>query len=336
MSKNRSSCTPLPEFCTLSIVIPVYNERDVLPLFYRRLARALADLPSENEVLFVDDGSTDDTPQILEALRQGDSRVGVARLTRNFGKERAISAGLELARGDAVVIIDADLQDPPEQIVHMFQAWQAGAEVVNMRRRQRDGETLLKKATSHAFYRVINRISDVPIAHDVGDFRLLSRRAVTALNSLPERCRFMKGMFAWIGFEQVTLDYDRHARHAGRTKWQYWGLWNYALDGITSFSTAPLKLAMYTGLISAISAFLYAFYFLLKAIIVGDPVQGFPTLIITMLLLGGLQLIAAGVMGEYIGRLYVEVKQRPQYVLSYYHQASINANSTKSLNHQIT
>lgn len=305
----------------LSVVIPVYNEEEVLAPFYRRLVAALADLPGRFEILFVDDGSTDSTPLALETIRKHDPIVGVARLTRNFGKEGAISAGLQLARGQAVVIIDADLQDPPEQIARMVQAWQAGAEVVNMRRRSRDGESSLKKSTAHIFYRAINLVSEVPIAEDVGDFRLLSRRAVDALNSLPERCRFMKGMFSWIGFDQVTLDYDRHARLAGKTKWRYWRLWNYALDGITSFSTAPLKFAMYTGFISAVGAFVYALYFLSKALIIGDPVQGFPTLIVTILLVGGLQLLAIGIVGEYVGRLYIEVKQRPQYLLYNYQPA---------------
>lgn len=315
----------------LSIVVPVYNEEEVLPLFHRRLATALKDLPGGCEILFIDDGSKDGTPQVLEAIRQNDPTVGVVRFTRNFGKEGALRAGLQLARGEAVIIIDADLQDPPEQIANMVQAWRAGADVVNMRRRSRDGETSLKKATAHAFYRIINFVSDVPIAQDVGDFRLLSRRAVDALNALPERCRFMKGLFAWIGFEQVTLDYDRHARSAGQTKWQYWRLWNYALDGITSFSTAPLKLAKYVGLISAASAFVYALYFFLKALFIGDPVQGFPTLIVTILLVGGLQLLAIGIVGEYVGRLYTEVKQRPQYFLYNYQPAQIHTKQIEGL-----
>lgn len=327
MSKiHLSSLVKLPDPCMLSIVVPVYNEEEVLPLFHRRLTTALSALSDHYEVIFIDDGSKDNSYQVLKTIRQCDSTVGVARFTRNFGKECAISAGLQLARGEAVIIIDADLQDPPEQIPSMVDAWQAGAKIVNMKRRRRDGETSFKKATAHLFYRTINLVSEVPIAQDVGDFRLLSREAVDALNSLPERCRFAKGLFAWIGFEQVTLEYDRDARLAGKTKWRYWRLWNYALDGITSFSTTPLKFATYTGLISAISAFIYAFYFLLKAFFFGDPVHGFPTLIVTILLVGGLQLLAIGIVGEYVGRLYIEVKQRPQYLLEDFHPALMAAN----------
>ncbi|WP_298018221.1 glycosyltransferase family 2 protein [uncultured Castellaniella sp.] len=323
-----SSFTDLPRPCMLSIVVPVYNEEEVLPLFHRRLTSALTDLSGSYEVIFIDDGSGDNSYQVLKNIRQYDLTVGVAKFTRNFGKECAISAGLQLARGAAVIIIDADLQDPPEQIQSMVDAWKAGAKIVNMRRRRRDGETSFKKATAHFFYRTINLVSEVPIAQDVGDFRLLSREAVDALNSLPERCRFAKGLFAWIGFEQVTIDYDRDARLAGKTKWRYWRLWNYALDGITSFSTAPLKFATYTGLVSAISAFVYALYFLFKALFFGDPVHGFPTLIVTILLVGGLQLLATGIVGEYVGRLYIEVKQRPQYLLENFHPVIMEVNET--------
>lgn len=314
----------------LSVVIPVYNEEEVLAPFYRRLVEALADLSGHCEILFVDDGSTDSTRLTLEAIRKRDPIVGVARLTRNFGKEGAISAGLQLARGLAVVII-ADLQNPPEQIVRMVQAWQAGAEVVNMRRCSPYGESSLKKGTASIFYRAINLVREVPIAQDVGDFRLLSRRAVEALNSLPERCRFMKGMFSWIGFDQVTLDYDRHARLAGKTPWRYWCLWNYARDGRTSFSTPLLKFSLYAGFISAVGAFVYALYFLSKVLIIGEPVQEFPTFIVTMLLVGGLQLLAIGIVGEYVGRLHIEVKQRPRYLLDDYQPALMHGAQTGGL-----
>lgn len=307
-----------PPACTLSVVVPVYNEEAVLPAFHRRLAAVLAGIPGGGEVIYVDDGGTDRTPEILRELHVLDAIVGVARLSRNFGKEQAMSAGLRLARGAAVVVIDADLQDAPELIPAMVEAWRQGADVVNMRRRSRNGETWIKKATAHAFYRVINRLSEVPIPEDVGDFRLLSRRAVDALNLLPERTRFMKGLFAWIGFRQVTLDYDRDARAAGKSKWRYGRLWNFALDGITAFSVAPLKAATYFGLASAAGAFGYALYFLAKTVIAGDPVPGFPTLIVTVLFLGGLQLMAIGVLGEYLARLFIESKRRPLYLLEGY------------------
>lgn len=301
---------------SVSIVVPVYNEASVLRAFHARLRQALDQLTAETfEVIYIDDGSTDASFARLESLQAQDPSVGIARLSRNFGKESALSAGLDFAKGQAVIVIDADLQDPPEVIPAMVHAWRHGADVVNMRRKSREGDTALKKLTAHLFYRAMNRLSNVPIMQDVGDFRLLSRRAVDALNAMPERCRFMKGLYAWIGFRQVTLDYHREPRHSGTTKWKYWSLWNYALDGITSFSTDPLKVAMYLGLISALTAFFSGVYFLLKALIVGDTVPGFPTLITAILFLGGLQLVAIGIVGEYVGRLYHEVKKRPKYVL---------------------
>lgn len=300
----------------ISVIVPVYNEAMGLEAFHLRLRKALDQIVDmDNQVVYIDDGSSDQSFNVLEQIQSGDPCVVIARLSRNFGKESALSAGFDMVTGDAVVVIDADLQDPPELIADMVRAWRNGADVVNMRRRSRDGETAFKKLTAHLFYRVINRLSSVSVAPDVGDFRLLSRRAADALKAMPERCRFMKGLYAWIGFQQTTLDYHREARHAGKTKWKYWGLWNYALDGITSFSTRPLKVAMYAGLLSAITAFFSGIYFFVKAMVFGDPVQGFPTLIVAVLFLGGLQLVAIGIVGEYVGRLYHEVKDRPKYIL---------------------
>lgn len=311
--------------CQLSVVVPVFNEEAVIALFQARLLQVLATCPGVHEVIYVDDGSTDGSAQVLETLRAACPQVGVARLSRNFGKEHAMTAGLELARGAAVIILDVDLQDPPELIPSMLDAWRAGADVVNMRRTGRDGETVVKKATSHFFYRIINRLSDVAIPSDVGDFRLFSRRAVDALNRLPESNRFMKGLFAWIGFSQVTLDYHRKARAAGLSKWPYWRLWNFALEGITSFSTVPLRVASYVGFSSAFGAFIYALYFFIKTQIWGDSVKGFPTLIEVVLLLGGLQLMAIGIVGEYVGRIYLESKRRPLYLLDSFKPATLTA-----------
>lgn len=308
----------------ISVVVPVYNEAEVLPAFHRRLAATLAALKGSSEVLYVDDGSSDATACVLARLRATDPAAGFVRFSRNFGKEVALSAGLRLARGASVVCIDADLQDPPELIGTMIEHWRAGADVVDMRRRSRAGETWLKRATAHAFYRVMNRLSEVPIPEDVGDFRLLSRRAVDALNELPERSRFMKGLFAWIGFRHVTVEYDRAPRAAGHTKWPYWRLWNLAVEGITAFSVAPLKAASYAGLASALSAFGYAMYFLLKTLVAGEAVRGFPTLIVTVLFLGGLQLMALGILGEYVGRLFTESKRRPLYLVDEYHPATVH------------
>lgn len=309
--------------CQLSVVVPVFNEEVVIALFQARLIQVLAACPGVHEIIYVDDGSTDGSPQVLETIRMACPQVGVARLSRNFGKEHAMTAGLELARGEAVIILDVDLQDPPELIPSMLDAWRAGADVVNMRRIGRDGETIVKKATAHFFYRIINRLSDVSIPSDVGDFRLFSRRAVNALNRLPESNRFMKGLFAWIGFSQVTLDYHRKARAAGLSKWPYWRLWNFALEGVTSFSTVPLRVASYVGFLSASGAFMYALYFLVKTKIWGEPVRGFPTLIEVVLLLGGLQLMAIGIMGEYVGRMYLESKRRPIYLLDSFKPATL-------------
>jgi glycosyltransferase involved in cell wall biosynthesis len=302
----------------LSVVVPVFNEAEVLPIFHARLKQVLSAIAGQHEIIFVNDGSTDQTQAVLDSLRASDPQVAVARLSRNFGKERAMTAGLELARGEAVIIMDVDLQDPPELIPDMLTAWRGGADVVNMHRTRRDGETMLKKTTAHFFYRIINRLSEVSIPNDVGDFRLFSRRSVDALNRLPESNRFMKGLFAWIGFHQVTLDYHRKGRAAGASKWPYWRLWNFALEGLTSFSTVPLRVATYVGLFSATGAFVYALYFLIKTQIWGDTVKGFPTLIEVVLLLGGLQLMAIGIVGEYVGRIYMESKRRPIYLLDSY------------------
>ncbi|MBI2750776.1 MAG: glycosyltransferase family 2 protein [Burkholderiales bacterium] len=278
--------------CTLSVVVPLFNEEEVLEAFHARLVKSLTALGGTWEIVYVNDGSRDRTPRILQRLRDAEPAIGIVTLSRNFGKEAAMSAGLRLVKGDAAVVIDSDLQDPPELIGDMLAAWHAGADVVNMRRRSRAGETWIKKATARAFYVVINKLSDVPIPAQVGDFRLFSRRAIDALNQLPERNRFMKGLFAWIGYAQTTIDYDRQPRAAGGSKWPYRKLWGFALLGITSFSIVPLKLATYAGLSSAMGAFGYAFHFLVQTWFVGEQVRGFPTLIVTILLLGGLQLMA--------------------------------------------
>lgn len=309
--------------CVLSVVVPVFNEEAVIDIFHERLSQVLAACPGTHEILYVDDGSTDASATVLERLRTSCPQVGVARLSRNFGKEHAMTAGLKLARGEAVIILDVDLQDPPELIPSMLAAWREGADVVNMRRTGRDGETAFKIATAHFFYRIINCLSDVSIPSDVGDFRLFSRRAVDALNRLPESNRFMKGLFAWIGFRQITLNYHRQSRAAGLSKWPYWKLWNFALEGITSFSTVPLRIASYVGFASALGAFLYALYFLVKTAIWGDSVRGFPTMIEIVLLLGGLQLMAIGIMGEYVGRMYLESKRRPIYLLDSFQPARL-------------
>jgi glycosyltransferase involved in cell wall biosynthesis len=324
MSNFTEACWPKNDqaACSLTVVVPVFNEEAGIVEFHHRLMAALHALQVTHEILYIDDGSTDGTDAQLKAIRCRHTCVSVAKLSRNFGKEAAMTAGLQLAKGQAVVIIDADLQDPPELIGQMLDAWRQGADVVSMRRRSRAGESWVKEASAFAFYRVFNALADVHMPADVGDYRLLSRRVVNAINQLPEQNRFMKGIFAWVGFRSVTIEYDRHARAEGQSKWPYRKLWRFAVEGITGFSVAPLKLATYTGLASSLLSFGYAAHFLIKTLLVGDAVHGFPTLIVSILMLGGLQLMAIGILGEYIGRIFLESKRRPLFLLDEYEQAT--------------
>lgn len=305
---------PLQESFTLSVVVPAYNEEDVLPELQKRLSAVLEKMGVEWEIIYVNDGSTDGTLKVLSGFVN--PRVSIIDLSRNFGKEIAMTAGLDHAQGDAVVVIDADLQDPPELIPELAKKWQEGFDVVYARRLGREGETLLKKSTAKLFYRVIQSLSRVRIPEDTGDFRLLSRRAVKALKLLRENHRFMKGLFAWIGYPQVAVHYRRDPRFAGETKWNYWKLWNFALEGITSFSIVPLKIATYAGLLTALGAFVFAGFVVYKTIIYGDPVQGYPSLMVVTLFLGGVQLMSLGMIGEYLGRMFNETKRRPLYLVN--------------------
>ncbi|MBK6434964.1 MAG: glycosyltransferase family 2 protein [Rhodanobacteraceae bacterium] len=297
-------------------MVPVFNESAVLSLLMPRLDAALATIAADVRVLFVDDGSTDATPQELARIANNDARVGVLRLARNFGKEAAMTAGLDHADADAVVIIDADLQDPPEVIREFWSQFELGADVAYGVRISRAGESWLKRITAATFYRLIDRMSDTPIPRDTGDFRLLSRRAVDALRQLRERHRFMKGLFGWVGFKQVAVRYHREPRAAGASKFNFWKLWNFALEGITSFSTVPLRIATWIGLMTALVAFIYGTVIIAKTLIYGEPVRGYPSLMSVMLFLGGTQLVALGIIGEYLGRMYEESKRRPLYLIS--------------------
>ncbi|MFW7342373.1 glycosyltransferase family 2 protein [Pollutimonas sp. H1-120] len=299
----------------LSVIVPLYNEHEVIALMHERLTAVLVDLGIPYELVLVDDGSRDGTPHAMSQLAEADPTVTAVFLSRNFGKEAALTAGLEHAAGDAVIIMDADLQDPPELIPEMLQAWKGGADVVCMRRRSRAGETWFKRFSAHHFYRLLNAISDVDIPPDTGDFRLLSRKAVYALKQLNERNRYMKGLFAWIGLPTTVIEYDRMPRAAGLTKWNYLGLLNLAFQGITSFSTAPLRLAMVGGLLTALFGILFTLWIVVKALVLGDPVQGYPSLISMITILGGAQLLSIGLLGEYIGKTYYEAKQRPVYLV---------------------
>jgi len=301
---------------SLSVIVPCYNEVEVLPEFHRRLRAVLEPLGLPWEVVYVNDGSSDGTLEIMRGLQAECPAVALVDLSRNFGKEIAMTAGLDACRGQAVVIIDADLQDPPELIPRLLEEWRAGYDMVYARRETRLGETPLKKATARWFYRVIGKLSRVKIPEDTGDFRLLSRRAVDALLQLREHHRFMKGLFAWVGFRQKAVLYHRDPRFAGDTKWNYWKLWNFAVEGITSFSTVPLRLATYCGIGIALVAFLYAAWIFYKTLAYGDPVKGYPSLMVVLLFLGGGQLIGIGVLGEYLGRMFNETKHRPLYFLN--------------------
>lgn len=303
----------------LTVVVPAYNEQEVLPEFHRRTTAALSTLGMRTEIMYVNDGSTDDTLRVLLDLRMQFPGTAVVDLSRNFGKEIALTAGLDHSRGDAVVVIDADLQDPPEVIPQLVTRWREGYDVVYAKRSAREGETIFKRATAHIFYRIIQRISRVRIPEDTGDFRLLSRRAVESLKTLREQHRFMKGLFAWIGFPQKAVLYRRDPRFAGETKWNYWRLWNFALEGITSFTIAPLKIATYVGILVAIAAFAFAILIVYRTIAFGDPVRGYPSLMVVVLFLGGIQLITLGIIGEYLGRTFNETKQRPLYLLNCFH-----------------
>lgn len=300
----------------LSVVVPACNEEAVLAQLHQRLARVLDTLEMAAEILYVNDGSRDGTLQVMNGLRGRDPRVVVLDLSRNFGKEIAMTAGIDHALGDAVVVIDADLQDPPEIIPELVARYQEGFDVVYAKRAARDGETLLKRVTAYLFYRVIRRVSRVGIPEDTGDYRLLSRRAVEAVKQLREHHRFMKGLFAWIGFSQAAVTYRREPRLAGTTKWNYWKLWNFALEGITSFTIAPLKLATYLGLATSLFAFVYGTYMLARTLLFGNPVPGYPSLMVVTLFLGGAQLFFIGVIGEYLGRVFSETKRRPLYFVN--------------------
>lgn len=310
----------------VSIIVPVFNEQEVIDEFHCRLVGVLDKLLGYDfELLYVNDGSRDRTLNCLDEMMTADPRLKILDLSRNFGKEAAMTAGIDHARGDAVIIIDADLQDPPELIPQMLDAWEQGNDMVCMQRSSRDGESFLKKITARAFYLLIGHVSEVQIPENVGDFRLMSRPVIDALKRLPERTRFMKGLFAWVGFKTCVLQYRRDARYAGTSKWNYWRLWNFALEGLTSFTVAPLKVASYAGFLTAVTSFGYGLYVLSKALFYGDPVPGYPSLMVVILFLGGLQLLALGIIGEYLGRMFIESKQRPIYLLNRQYQAEINS-----------
>jgi len=308
----------------ITILIPAYNEQEVLKPLIERLDKLATNNKSYNfEFLFVNDGSRDETLNIIKDYAKKDSRISYVNLSRNFGKEIAMIAGLDYTTGDATVIIDADLQDPPELIPEMIKLWKKGYDDVYAKRNSREGESWFKKTSSKLFYRILQKTTNIPIQIDTGDFRLLDRRCVEALKQLRESQRYTKGMFSWIGFNKKEITYDRDPRAAGATKWNYRKLFNFAIDGITSFTTAPLRLSSILGLIVSLIAFIFIIIIIAKTLIFSDPVAGYPSLMAVILFLGGLQLLSLGIIGEYIGRIFIEVKNRPLYFIEeYYHRES--------------
>ncbi|CAH6808425.1 Polymyxin resistance protein ArnC, glycosyl transferase [Vibrio chagasii] len=315
ISRPKESLSQIHPAVLLSIIVPFYNEQEVLEEFHSRLTKVLDSLPITSEIVYVDDGSKDNSLDVVSSFTSINSSISVIGLSRNFGKESAMSAGLEHCRGQAVILLDADLQDPPELIPQMIAKWREGYDVVNMQRSQRDGETWFKKFSAASFYKVMNAAAKIDVPENVGDFRLLSREVVDHINQLPERNRYMKGIFSWPGFRQATIQFNRDARFCGETKWNYLKLIGLAMDGITSFSIRPLRIATAVGGLVALSAFIYGMVIVFKTMMFGEPITGYPSMMVVQLALGGIQLLSIGLMGEYIGRIFIETKNRPLYLI---------------------
>lgn len=299
----------------VSLLVPMYNEASVLPLFFERTIEVLAHAGVEYEFICVDDGSSDSTLDLLREYAARDPRIKVVSFSRNFGKESAMTAALDFASGDALIPIDADLQDPPELIPELLAKWRGGYEVVFAKRASRDSDSFLKRNTALWFYSIFNKMSDTDIPHNVGDYRLLDRKVAEIIRRLPEKDRFMKGLFCWPGYRSASVEYVRPIRAEGYSKFNFWKLWNFALSGFASFSTMPIRAGIYLGLLISLISFLYAFFIVTKTIFFGIDVPGYASIMVTMLFLGGIQLFFLGLLGEYIGRIYKEVKNRPLYVV---------------------
>ncbi|VVO71903.1 Prophage bactoprenol glucosyl transferase [Pseudomonas fluorescens] len=299
----------------ISLIVPVFNEEQAIDLFYQAVRRELQLEQVEFEIVFINDGSSDRTAEQIKALARTDEQVLLINFSRNFGKEPALFAGLEYASGDAVIPMDVDLQDPISVVPRLIEQWQKGADVVLAKRRDRTADGILKRLSAALFYQVLNRIAYTRIEENVGDFRLMDRKVVDVIRALPEHQLFMKGVLSWAGFTTVVVEYERAGRVAGRSKFNGWKLWNLALEGVTSFSTVPLRLWTYIGGGISIFAVLYAVYMVLDKIFFGNSVPGYPSLMTAILFLGGVQLIGIGILGEYVGRIYIEAKHRPRYVV---------------------
>lgn len=303
---------------SICLIVPVFNEAEGLAEFHRRLSAVIDDAEIDFSVLYIDDGSADDTARIITILMEDDARIGLLRLSRNFGKDVALSAGLDHVDTDALICLDADLQHPPEKIHLLIDGWLEGFDVVYGVRQSRRDEALPRRTASILFYKILGLSSEIPIPADAGDFRLLSRRAYEALRQFRESHRFMKGLYAWVGYSQKSVTIEYAERGEGASRWRPFQLFRYALDGITSFSIGPIRLATMVGVTTACLAFLYAIWIALKAAFFGEPVPGFPTIMTAILFLGGLQLMAIGILGEYVGRTFIESKRRPLYIVQDY------------------
>lgn len=314
----------------VTLLIPVYNEEENLPTLYQRLTELIGRNGNyEWEILFVNDGSSDHTLDAIRSLRQKNPQVNYVNLSRNFGKEIAMLAGFDFTTGDCCVIMDADLQDPPELVDQMLAYWEEGYDDIYAKRRSRGEESWMRRKLSLTFYKLLQKMSRIDILPNVGDFRLLDRRCVLTLRRLREHERYTKGLFCWIGYRKKGIEFDRGDRVAGQSSWSFLKLLNLAIEGITSSSTAPLRIATVCGILCSISSFIYAIYFLIKTLIFGDQTTGFPTLIVTILFLGGIQLFSLGVIGEYIGRIFKETKGRPTYIASEYNEKKLGYETCK-------
>jgi glycosyltransferase involved in cell wall biosynthesis len=299
----------------LSIVIPMHNEAPVLGVLFARLKPCIEKVTQDYEIICINDGSRDSTLADLKPYQQQDARIKIISFARNFGKEAALSAGIDYATGRAVIPIDADLQDPPELIATLVEKWKEGYKVVLATRRSRPGDSWLKRKSAGWFYGAMNTLSTVKLPANTGDFRLMDAQVVEAVRRLPERTRFMKGVFAWVGFSTTSVYFDREARAAGNTNWNYWSLWKFALDGIFSFTTLPLRVWTYIGALISLISFLWASFIIVRTVVFGVSVPGYPSLIVAVLFMGGMQLLSVGIIGEYVGRIYRETKQRPLYLV---------------------
>lgn len=316
----------------ITIIIPAYNEEAVLDKLYDRLCEVTDNLSEYNfELLFVNDGSRDRTIEIIKSFREKDQRISYVDLSRNYGKEIAMIAGFDHAKGDAVITMDADLQHPPELIPTMIKYWEEGYEDIYAKRVEREGEPWLKKYTSKKYYEILQKITRMPVFPGVGDFRLLDKRCVTALKQLRETQRYTKGMYSWIGFKKKEVEFIAAPRAAGETKWNYFSLINLAIEGITSATTIPLRISTLLGFLVSIGAFLYLLFVLIKTLIFGADVSGYPSLMIGITFLGGIQLISIGIIGEYLGRIFMETKNRPLYYVEEYNNEKVNPYEAKLL-----